>query len=75
MRSLFVAAFLSLSAAAFADAPPPEAAKHPAGIEKSVGVISGGWEYVYAAYTLGLLGVLGYATSLFVRRNKPERAP
>ena len=87
MKSL-TAAVLLTAGLALADLPapdqkPPEeapaaapAAKHPEGIEKTgVGVISGGWEYVYAAYTLGTLGVLGFAASLLLRRPKPERAP
>lgn len=86
MKTL-VAATLLFAGLALADLPapdqkPPEvvpeaAPKHPEGIEKAGGgVISGGWEYVYAAYTLGTLGVLGFATSLFFRRPKakPERA-
>jgi hypothetical protein len=63
------------------DQRPPEGesvAKHPEGIEKTMadGVISGGWEYVYAAYGLGALGVLGFAASLLIRRPKvlPGRA-
>jgi hypothetical protein len=89
MKSL-AAAVLLTAGLALADLPAPEqkppevvptvapAAKHPEGIEKAgVGVISGGWEYVYAAYTLGTLGVLGFAASLLLRRPKaqPERAP
>ena len=58
--------------------PAPPVAKHPEGIEKAMGtgVIDGGWEYVYGAYSVGALGVLGFATSLFLRRPKaqPERA-
>ncbi|MBE2253690.1 MAG: hypothetical protein IAE78_29445 [Myxococcus sp.] len=61
-----------------APAPAP-ALKHPEGIEKAMGsgVIEGGWEYIYAAYGVGLLGVLVFAASLFIRRPKglPERAP
>ncbi|MDP1914600.1 MAG: hypothetical protein Q8L14_00040 [Myxococcales bacterium] len=87
MKTL-VAASVLFAGLALADLPapdqkPPEvvpqaaAPLHPEGIEKAGGgVISGGWEYVYAAYTLGTLGVLGFATSLFFRRPKaqPERA-
>lgn len=54
---------------------PPPAPSHPQGIEKAAGVISGGWEYVYAAYGLAVLGIAGYGLSLFVRRPKQERAP
>ncbi|MDP3235186.1 MAG: hypothetical protein Q8S33_24260 [Myxococcales bacterium] len=85
MKTL-VAASVLFAGLALADLPAaeqkpevvPEAAapKHPQGIENAgAGVISGGWEYVYAAYTLGTLGVLGFATSLFFRRPKaqPER--
>jgi hypothetical protein len=57
-------------------APAPEVpvVTHPAGIERAgAGVIQGGWEYVYAAYGLGTAGVLAYAASLFVRRQRPSR--
>lgn len=57
---------------------PAPAPSHPQGIEKAMGsgVIQGGWEYVYAAYILGAVGVLGYAASLYARRPKPsENAP
>ena len=89
MKTL-LAATLLIAGLAMADLPapdqkPPEVAPvavpaaptHPEGIEKAMGgVISGGWEYVYAAYTVGALGVLGFAASLFLRRPKaqPERA-
>jgi hypothetical protein len=54
---------------------PVPAAKHPEGIEKAgSGVIQGGWEYVYAAYGLGTVGVLAYVASLFVRRPKKSIA-
>jgi hypothetical protein len=69
-----------------APAPAPEVApapapapQHPAGIEKAMGsgVIQGGWEYVYAAYGVGVFGVLAFAASLFLRRPKaqPGSAP
>lgn len=92
MKTLAAAALL-MAGLALADLPapdqkPPEVvpeaapvapvAKHPEGIEKAGGgVIAGGWEYVYAAYTVGTLGVLGFAASLLLRRPKglPERAP
>lgn len=86
MRTLAAAVLLAASLAA-ADvapeeappAPPPVAPlKHPEGIERAVaaaGVIQGGWEYVYAAYTLGTLGILGFAASLFLRRPKSQGAP
>ena len=49
--------------------PPPPDMLHPEGIEKvPMGVIQGGWGYVYAAYGVGLAGVLLYALSLFIRR-------
>lgn len=66
-------------APAVAETPPPPPApapapQHPAGIEKAMGsgVIQGGWEYVYAAYGVGVFGVLGFAASLLVRRPKPQ---
>ncbi|MGV3623747.1 MAG: hypothetical protein ACO1OB_23215 [Archangium sp.] len=49
--------------------PPVADMQHPEGIEKvPMGVIQGGWGYVYAAYGVGLSGVLLYALSLFIRR-------
>jgi hypothetical protein len=64
--------------------PPPEEAKpaavepapapapqHPQGIENvmpPMGVIDGGWGYVYACYGLAIGGSLLYAVSLFLRR-------
>lgn len=52
----------------------PAAPQHPVGIEKAMasGVIQGGWEYVYAAYGVGVFGVLAFAASLFVRRPKSQ---
>ena len=35
-----------------------------------VGHIVGGWEFVQAAYVLTALGIVLYATSLWVRRRK-----
>lgn len=75
------ALLLLLTIPAFADeAPPPpqnpmppemaQALQHPEGIEKvGVGVIEGGWNYVYAAYGVALAGVAFYAASLFLRRK------
>lgn len=87
----WLALVLCLSSAALADiaaeapapeaalAPPPApAAVHPEGIEKvPMGVIQGGWGYVYAAYGAGLLGLAVYAASLFLRRTEapPPGAP
>lgn len=53
--------------AAPAPAPAPQ---HPQGIENAVpmGVIDGGWGYVYACYVLAIGGTLFYGVSLFVRR-------
>jgi hypothetical protein len=50
------------------------AAKHPEGIEKTMGVVKGGWEYVYAVYTLSLVGLVVFSISLFVRRPRGSRA-
>jgi hypothetical protein len=61
-----------------AQAEPAPAPQHPEGIEKvPMGVIEGGWAYVYAAYGAGLLGLIAYAASLFVRRSEtpPPGAP
>jgi hypothetical protein len=69
---------LVLAFPAFADeAPPPpmspemqQAMLHPEGIEKvGIGVIEGGWSFVYAAYGVALAGVAFYAASLFLRRK------
>lgn len=82
----WLAAALLLSTAALADLAPPEPEpavqpapapapdmQHPEGIEKvPMGVIQGGWEYVYAAYGVGLGGVLLYALSLFLRRPEAK---
>ncbi len=89
MKSLFLALALAFAGIALADVPntpppnelpkaaeplPVDAPKHPEGIEKAgAGVISGGWEYVYAAYGLAVLGIAGYGLSLFVR--KPKERP
>jgi hypothetical protein len=55
------------------------APQHPQGIEKvPMGVIEGGWAYVYAAYGAGLFGLIAYAASLFLRRSSdlpPPGAP
>lgn len=55
------------------DAAPPAPApamEHPEGIEKvGMGVIEGGWNFVYAAYGVALSGVAAYAASLFLRRK------
>lgn len=82
MRYLALALFLSLPAMADVappPAPPPAPAPlHPQGIEKvPMGVIEGGWAYVYAAYGAGLFGLVAYAASLFLRRSEapPPGAP
>lgn len=70
-----LALIVLLAAPAFADeAPGPRAPapalEHPEGIEKvGMGVIEGGWNYVYAAYGVALSGVALYAASLFLRRK------
>ena len=60
-------------ALAAVDAAPPAPApamEHPEGIEKvGMGVIEGGWNFVYAAYGVALSGVAAYAASLFLRRK------
>jgi hypothetical protein len=53
-------------------APAPAPAVHPQGIEKAapLGVIQGGWGYVYACYGLAIGGTILYAISLFTRRPR-----
>ena len=85
MRYLALVLFLSLPVLADIATPPPPVAvaaapepQHPQGIEKvPMGVIEGGWAYVYAAWGAGLLGLVGYAVSLYVRRSEapPPGAP
>lgn len=64
-----------------APAPRPPAAEHPGGNQNAppapMGVIEGGWAYVYAAYGAGLFGLIAYAASLFLRRSElpPPGAP
>jgi hypothetical protein len=59
----------------------PVAAEHPGGNDKApaapMGVIEGGWAYVYAAWGAGVLGLIAYAASLFLRRSDapPPGAP
>jgi hypothetical protein len=63
----------------------PVAAEHPGGNENApgmkdmpqMGVIQGGWAYVYAAWGAGILGLVGYAASLFLRKSSdlPPGAP
>jgi hypothetical protein len=36
------------------------------------GVVSGGWEYVYAAYGVTWLFFLGYGISLFIRQRAAD---
>lgn len=81
MKALVLLAAL-LGTVALADiAPPPPAEPtpapmHPQGIEKvipptvppTMGVIEGGWGYVYACWGLALGGAVLYAVSLFLRR-------
>lgn len=78
----YLALIVALSLPALADvAPPPEkppeaAPAHPQGIEKvPMGVIEGGWAYVYAAYGVGLFGLIAYAASLFLRRSTQPPPP
>jgi hypothetical protein len=84
MKSFLLLAALCASTLAVADVAPPEPVapapapvaapvadpSHPQGIENvmPMGVIDGGWGYVYACYGLAIGGTLLYAVSLFVRR-------
>lgn len=84
----YVAVVALFSAVAFADLAPmaPDerpspaaqmptnpALEHPEGIENvPMGVIQGGWGYVYAAYGVGLAGVLLYGLSLLIRRPEAK---
>lgn len=56
-----------------AEAAPAPTPMHPVGIEKAMpsGVIEGGWSYVFAAYGLAYVGLVVYALSLVLRRQKP----
>ena len=62
-----------------APAPRPLAAEHPGGNDKApaapMGVIEGGWAYVYAAYGVSLIGLIAYAASLFLRRSSDVPPP
>lgn len=74
MKRLALVAALGLATVALADIAPPQPAppapQHPQGIEKAVpvGVIEGGWGYVYACWGLALGGAALYALSLYLRR-------
>lgn len=78
MKRLALLLALSLSSLALAEDPPATAEPapaptpapmHPQGIEKiPVGVIEGGWGYVYACWGLALGGAALYALSLYLRR-------
>ncbi len=72
----FALMVLIFSGAAWAEEQNP-AASHPVGIEQAppMGVIQGGWGYVYAAYGLGLLGLVTFAASLFLRRAEGPPPP
>ena len=50
----------------------PSVAQHPEGIEKAapMGVIQGGWGYVYACYLIVIGGTVLYALSLYLRRPR-----
>jgi hypothetical protein len=61
-------------------APAPMAKEHPGGNENApaappMGVIEGGWAYVYAAWGAGIFGLVGYAASLFLRRSSDVPPP
>ena len=62
-----------------APAPRPLAAEHPGGNDQApaapMGVIEGGWAYVYAAYGVSLIGLIAYAASLFLRRSSDVPPP
>jgi hypothetical protein len=53
--------------AATGDVPPPvPAAKHPEGV--GMGVIVGGWEYIWACYIITVVVLSSYAAYLWLRR-------
>ena len=62
-----------------APAPRPLVAEHPGGNDNApaapMGVIEGGWNYVYAAWGAGLIGLIAYAASLFLRRSTQPPPP
>jgi hypothetical protein len=66
MKPYLVTLFLMGGAASAEESP----AVHPQGIEKMppMGVIEGGWGYVYACYGLAIGGTLLYGLSLYARR-------
>ena len=66
--------------AVVAPPPAPLAKEHPGGNENApaappMGVIEGGWAYVYAAWGAGIFGLMGYAASLFLRRSSDAPPP
>ena len=67
--------------AVVAPAPVPLAREHPGGNENApaapptMGVIEGGWAYVYAAWGAAIFGLVGYAASLFLRRSSDVTPP
>lgn len=43
--------------------------------EVGSGMVSGGWEYVIASYTVCWIALLGYTFSLWLRRPRSEGDP
>lgn len=58
----------------------PGMQEHPGGNANApgmpqMGVIEGGWAYVYAAWGAGVFGLLIYGASLFLRRSDTPAPP
>ena len=86
MKWLALCLLVSMPALADIAKPPPEVAQaapqHPGGNENApgmqdMGVVKGGWGYVYAAWGAGVFGIILYGVSLFVRKADapPPGAP
>jgi hypothetical protein len=73
-RALVNLAALAVSLASAVSLAQDAAPQHPQGIEKvPMGVVSGGWGYVYASYGVALGGLLLYAVSLWTRRPSAQQ--
>ncbi len=43
--------------------------------EVGSGIVTGGWEYVYAAYAVSWIALIGYTVSLWLRWPQAEGEP